>query len=244
MNTSESSSSNRVLTCSRVSKLDTPEGREALFSQVLDAVPGWHSRPWATKAMGHWLELMERGLNARWPAAKGNHHAWPGGLFFHTISVTVAALRHAHWLSTWMDDVEPDYDVIAVAGLYHDLGKLLEVNPQPGGDYTPIGGALGHLPIGMLRWSWIAMMELEVPTREHWHVLHCIAAHHSNAGTGAPQPRTFEACLISMMDAADSKVVGLLDALAKPKEERPRHFSLAVDWQQEWTEKNACGLSR
>ena len=205
------------------------EGDElrSLFETVLDALP--HSvalSPWAMAAAHHWWASMEPKIE--WPAAQTHHHAWPGGLYVHTTSVAVLAIRYACWLQSQLE-TEIDFDVLTVAALFHDVGKLFEVNQEPGGAYSDEGGAVGHIAISKMRWGVVAR-DVDAPLGSSLHVEHCIDAHHSNAGPAAVQPRTVEALILSMADSMDSRVVGFLDALALPKSDRPRHFRHGVRW--------------
>lgn len=76
-----------------------------------------------------------------YPAAKSNHHAFVGGLAFHTLSI----LRLAR-------SVEAQYPGINAALLYtgamlHDLGKTIELSGPIATQYTVMGNLIGHISL-------------------------------------------------------------------------------------------------
>lgn len=202
------------------------------------AIEGWLDRfeahcsanwaPWFRKVFDEWEAIFGEPGRALWPAAKGHHHAWPGGLLAHTASVLRLSLVYAAMLRIH-HGARLDFQVIASAALFHDVGKLFEVSGEPGGDYQPAGAIVGHIAISRSIWLQVAERCL-VPTSARGHVVHCIDAHHSNAGAVATQPMTPEACVLSMADSMDSRVVGMLDAIDRPAADRPRHFRHAARW--------------
>ncbi len=204
-------------------------GLRSVFDAILDSIPyPVELSKWAHQAAHRWWVLLEDTDRFDWPAAQGHHHAWPGGLFMHTAAVAQLAVGYAAWLEERLE-TDIDFDVLLSAALFHDVGKLFEVNREPGGEYSAAGGAVGHIAISKMQWAVVAE-QVDVPLRERLHVEHCIDAHHSNAGPAATQPRTAEALILSMADSMDSRVVGFLDALARRREDRPKHFRHGVSW--------------
>src|SRR5205085_7166805 len=90
----------------------------------------------------------------RAPAAMRIHHARPGGLCEHTLSVLQLGWR--------ICDHYPrlDRDLVTAGCLLHDIGKVREISPEPGFDYTQEGKLVGHL---VLTCQWIREKALKLP---------------------------------------------------------------------------------
>lgn len=76
-----------------------------------------------------------------YPAAKTNHHDFPGGLAFHTISI----LRLAHAIVAQYPGINAP--LLYAGAVLHDLGKTIELSGPIGTEYTLAGNLLGHLSI-------------------------------------------------------------------------------------------------
>lgn len=142
------------------------------------------------------------------PAARSMHHAFRSGLLEHTVSVTTVAralARHYH-LSE---------DLVIAGALLHDLGKIWELDIGPSIEYTDDGRLLGHLTMETL---FVERMMGEIdrfPPETRRHLLHILLAHHGEYEYGSPRrPKTPEALLVHMADNLDSKMAGMLEALA------------------------------
>src|SRR5699024_826278 len=76
-----------------------------------------------------------------YPAAKANHHAYKGGLAWHTFSM----LRNGVNLSRLYPILNAD---LIIAGItLHDLGKIKEYTGYIGTDFTLEGKLKGHISI-------------------------------------------------------------------------------------------------
>ena len=145
-------------------------------------------------------------------AARDYHHARRGGLLEHTSQMmrSGAALATAYPKLNW--------DLVLTGVLFHDCGKLWEMDYQPQGFVSPVttvGELLGHITIGIelvnKLWRGLeANAEFAAPaqpSREmvREHLLHLIASHHGQKEYGAPvTPRTPEAWMLHHIDNIDA----------------------------------------
>ena len=107
--------------------------------------------------------LDERGTEfRRAAAARGHHHARPGGLVEHVAGMMrAAAALAAAYNVTLLSIQNPESkiqnsvnrDLLLAGVLFHDCGKLNENQYRPDSfdmPFTPIAELLGHIPIGTL----------------------------------------------------------------------------------------------
>lgn len=142
------------------------------------------------------------------PAARSMHHAFRSGLLEHTVSVTTAArILARHY--------DLNEDLVIAGALLHDLGKIWELEIGPSIEYTDDGRLIGHLSLETI---FVERMigELErFPAETRRHLLHILLAHHGEYAYGSPRrPKTPEALLVHMADNLDSKMAGMLEAIA------------------------------
>lgn len=142
------------------------------------------------------------------PAARSMHHGFRSGLLEHTVSVTTVARLMARHYSL-------DESLVVAGALLHDLGKIWELEIGASIEYTDDGRLLGHLPMETL-FVEKKIGELErFPPETRRHLLHILLAHHGEYEFGSPRrPKTPEALLIHMVDNLDSKMAGMLEAIA------------------------------
>lgn len=142
------------------------------------------------------------------PAARSMHHAFRSGLLEHTVSVATAAraLARHYRLSE---------DLVIAGALLHDLGKIWELEIGPTIEYTDDGRLLGHLTMETLFVERMIGEIEQFPAETRRHLLHILLAHHGEYEYGSPRrPKTPEALLVHMADNMDSKMAGMLEALA------------------------------
>ena len=159
-----------------------------------------------------------------YPAAKSNHHAFVGGLAFHTLSI----LRLAR-------SVVGQYPNVNAALLYtgamlHDLGKTIELSGPIATQYTVMGNLIGH--ISLLDGEIVqACDELGFDPESPKVVLlrHMILSHHGLLEYGSPsRPQLLEAEILHHLDELDASIMTIQTALNKtaPGEYTDRLFSL------------------
>jgi 3'-5' exoribonuclease len=143
------------------------------------------------------------------PAARTVHHAVRGGLLEHVTKMAeVAADVCARY-------PEVDRELVLVAVLFHDLGKLQELGAMPANDYTPVGRLVGHVVLGrdLLRERLAAIPAF--PPEQALHLEHLVLSHQGRREFGAPvEPMTAEAVVLHAIDDLDAKLAQLREARA------------------------------
>lgn len=127
------------------------------------------------------------------PAAKVNHHAYPGGLLDHVYQM-LQILDRLH-------DVVPiktRIEVCALGILYHDYGKISEYRD---GTYVEEFFTMGHIYMGAHVLHSL-MTNYGFSYNDTVRTVHCVLAHHGKLEHGSPvKPATGEAFLVHMIDA-------------------------------------------
>ena len=137
------------------------------------------------------------------PGGRSMHHAYIGGLAYHSISMALQA-RQAAKLYGFNRD-------LAVAGcLLHDIGKLQEITCDEMGaaEYTISGQIEGHLVLGtrMLDAA-CSQLGIDANDSEVFQLRHIIESHHGEPEHGAlHKPMTGEALLVSFLDKMDASI--------------------------------------
>lgn len=175
---------------------------EQLYLKILDyarSVKNPFGRDLAIRTLTH------PGVSAKLrqaPAAKAVHHAYRGGLLEHMVSI--ASLLDA--ISTHYGPAL-DRDLLMLGGIFHDIGKLWELDYMLNTEYTHEGRLLGHLVMGV---EFLDKMMNEIPNfPSHLRLLlkHIILAHHGEYEFGSPKrPKLLEAMIVHYVDDLDSKV--------------------------------------
>ncbi len=148
---------------------------------------------------------------ARAPAAKSIHHAFPGGLCEHTLSV----MRLAHRIADHYPMV--DRDMLLAGAFLHDFGKIRELSWR-GHDteYTDEGRLVGHL---VMTAQWIHERAAKLPNFPKSlsvHLTHLVLSHHGRLEYGSPKlPMTLEAMLVGCIDELDSRVASWLEIMER-----------------------------
>lgn len=169
------------------------------------------------------LNLLEKNA-AAWrqaPAARYNHHAYPGGLLEHTWQVT----RLADAVVSLYPELHRE--LVLAGAILHDLGKLKEIIPSHAPDYTVPGQLLGHIVLGweMVRQEAAALGS--IPPALLLELEHIILSHHGYQEFGSPVlPKTREALLVYYLDDLDAKLKMMaqhLEADASERDFTPYH---------------------
>jgi 3'-5' exoribonuclease len=135
------------------------------------------------------------------PAARSIHHAYQGGLLEHVTSMAeLALLILGHY-------PQLDGDVLLLGVLFHDLGKLEELEPMPSAEYTPRGQMVGHEALGRDLLLERTRAIPEFPEDLRLHLEHLILSHAGKKEYGAVvEPMTAEALALHALDDLDSKL--------------------------------------
>lgn len=143
----------------------------------------------------------------RAPAAKSNHHNYPGGLIVHTLEVceTAIAIKNSDLYS------ELNWDIVIAACILHDLGKVedYKITNQNLIETTEKIKLTGHLVSTPMEIFKIASsLEVEY-SKEVNNLIHAVIAHHGKKEYGSPQtPATKEAWMVHFADLISSQITG------------------------------------
>ncbi len=141
------------------------------------------------------------------PAATKFHHAYVGGLAYHTLTMLS--------LIDNFIEVYPylNRDLLYAATILHDMSKLDEISGVDG-EYTKEGLLIGHLVMQTIIIDKTAA-KLGYSDKEDVLMLkHMILAHHGQFHYGSPKkPQTGEALLLWFIDTIDSKFTVLGEVL-------------------------------
>ena len=155
------------------------------------------------------------------PAAKRHHHAFVGGLSFHTVSM----LRLAKAIATQYTQI--NRSLLYSGVILHDIGKTMELTGAIGTEYTLKGNLLGHIVI-MDEEITKACEELGIDENQEDVLLlkHLILAHHGKLEYGSPvRPQLLEAEVLHHIDLLDATITMMSNALDKTE---PGAFSERV----------------
>jgi len=142
------------------------------------------------------------------PAARSMHHAFRSGLLEHTVSVTTVARGLARHYGL-------NQDLVVAGCLLHDFGKIWELEIGTSIEYTDDGRLIGHIPMETLFIDKKIGELKKFPAETRRQLLHILLAHHGEYEFGSPRrPKTPEALLVHMIDNLDSKMAGMLEAIA------------------------------
>lgn len=157
------------------------------------------------------------------PAAVTVHHAYLGGLLYHSLSICAMAIAiQKHY-------PELNLDYLVAGSLLHDLGKTKELSSSITASYTPEGKLIGHIVLG-------AMMiheeagKLSVNEEKKMVLIHMILAHHGEYEFGSPKlPATREALVLHSLDDLDAKMECLKNAYELTSE---GDFTQKIQWME------------
>ncbi len=110
-------------------------------------------------------------------------------------------------------------DLVLLGGLFHDIGKIYELNFERGTEYSKEGQLIGHHVLGCELVDRVAREIPDFPDELRIHAKHLILAHHGRLEYGSPKvPHTVEALIVHYVDDLDSKVNTILDFIGEDKQ--------------------------
>lgn len=138
----------------------------------------------------------------RYPAAKSMHHAYNGGLAYHTYQMLNLAKTIVELYPLF------NKDLLFAGVILHDLMKVKEYDFDniTVNNYTLKGKLIGHIVLMIEEIDRVAN-ELEFKDKEEVLLLkHIVNAHHGKGEWGSPvNPQTPEALALHMIDLLDSR---------------------------------------
>lgn len=146
------------------------------------------------------------------PAATKFHHAYIGGLSYHTLTM-LKMIDPMLLIYPYLDK-----DLLYAGTLLHDIAKINEISGVDG-EYTKEGLLIGHLVMGTLDIQKVAAKLGVEHTEEVLLLKHMILSHHGQLNFGSPKkPQIGEALLLWYFDSIDSKFTVLGEELSRTKE--------------------------
>jgi len=172
-----------------------------MFAELLDIVKtieNFHIRHLLEETLTD-SETKERLLVS--PAAKTIHHAFIGGLLEHILSIC----RVMNALAEHYPILNRDY--LLFGAIFHDIGKIWELEVTTGIQYTNRGRLIGHMEIACQMINDKSRKILGFPQVLKDELTHIILSHHGKLEYGSPRlPKFLEAMVIAMIDELDSKI--------------------------------------
>jgi len=136
----------------------------------------------------------------KWPAAKGRHHAWVGGLAEHTVEMLQLADRVTETFP------ELDRDLVVAGVILHDLGKVLELDVTSEFSYTAAGNLEGHMVHGVQLLD-AAVAEVDCDAETAMLLRHLVLSHQGTREFAAVvEPMIPEAIALHFIDQLSSQV--------------------------------------
>ena len=162
----------------------------------------------------------------KYPAAKSNHHAFAGGLGFHSLSIA----RLAQAIVKQYPGVNAS--LLYAGALLHDLGKVIELTGPIATQYTTAGNLIGHIVLIDEQLVLAANeLHLDLYSEDMLVLRHTVLAHHGLMEYGSPvRPLIKEANILHQLDELDANMQSFDNALA---ETEPGEFS-----QRQWALDN------
>ena len=150
------------------------------------------------------------------PAGIKTHHAYPGGLLEHIVSL----MRLSEFVGTHYPSV--DRDLLMAAALVHDLGKIEELSFENELNYSDAGQLLGHLVQGVVMLDRIAKRLSErgvaIDQQKLLRLQHIVVSHHGSLDHGSPKvPMTLEALAFHYLDEMDAKLNTATELMAQDR---------------------------
>lgn len=152
------------------------------------------------------------------PAGIKTHHAYPGGLLEHVVSLMQLADKVSSHYTVL------DRDILMAGAMLHDIGKLEELLFEGELSYSDAGQLLGHLVQGVqmldTKVREVSETGFAVDRAIVLRLQHIIVSHHGYLAHGSPKvPMTIEALAFHYLDEMDAK---LNAALALVESDRTR----------------------
>ncbi len=158
------------------------------------------------------------------PAAMKFHHAYLGGLLYHTVSMLELCDKYIEIYPT----LNRDYLISGI--ILHDIMKTKEFTSATNTEYSLEGQLLGHLVMGAIEIE-NKIKQLKIDNCEEILILkHMLISHHGQQEFGSPKkPMTKEALLIWYLDSIDSKLRVVEEELEKIEEGTFTNGIMVVD---------------
>lgn len=138
----------------------------------------------------------------QYPASKTLHHAFVGGLAYHTLRM----LQSAEVLMRIYPNI--NQALVYASILLHDIGKIEELSGIIGTDYTVQGRLIGHIcSADAMLIKTLCSKNIDINDKKFMELRHIILSHHGEVAYGSPvTPASKEAILVHQLDALDARI--------------------------------------
>jgi 3'-5' exoribonuclease len=194
------------------------------FNRLLEVVNGLNDKNIKALLINTLNSSEVQPLLLKAPAAKTIHHAYRGGLVEHITSIVevmVLISKQYPFLNR---------DLLIFGAIYHDLGKIFELDIAEGIHYTQSGRLVGHMVLATEMVDKYSASIADFPADTRDVLKHIILSHHGKLEYGSPKlPMLPEAIVVNMIDDLDSKMNTLYHFLKNevqnvPATEKWSHF--------------------
>lgn len=145
-----------------------------------------------------------------YPAATKFHHAYIGGLSYHT-STMLKLIDGFKNVYNFLNE-----DLLISGIILHDICKINELSNYAGAEYTKEGKMLGHITMSVKAIELAAHKLGHIGKEEVLLLEHMVLSHHYYGNFGSPKkPMIPEALILHFIDNIDSKMTVLEEALAE-----------------------------
>ena len=155
-----------------------------------------------------------------YPAATKFHHAYIGGLSYHTSTMLKL-------IDGFMEVYPFLNEELLIAGIFlHDICKTVELSNYAGPEYTKEGKLLGHITMGVKEIEVVADKYGYRGSEEVLLIQHIILSHHYYGNYGSPKKTNIpEALIVHFIDNIDSKMTVLSETLDQTE---PGEFTQSI----------------
>jgi 3'-5' exoribonuclease len=111
-------------------------------------------------------------------------------------------------------------DVVIAGSLFHDIGKIDEMEIKGAFRYSDKGRLLGHIALGVVIFEALVNEVKDFPQQISDILKHIIISHHGVEEWGSPRkPMTIEALMVHYIDNLDAKVMGVKEHMKENMED-------------------------
>lgn len=215
LNISDIKSINEILTLNEM-KAFLPEGQRG-NDMVREEFMGLVDSIQSSSIRSLFSVLTERsGLAEKfysYPASIGVHHVYLGGLLEHSVAVAQMAKEAVKFCGG-------NLDVVIAGSLFHDIGKIDEMEIKGAFRYSDKGRLLGHIALGVVIFEALVKEVKDFPPQISDILKHIIISHHGVEEWGSPRkPMTIEALIVHYIDNLDAKVMGVKEHMKENMED-------------------------
>lgn len=178
-----------------------PADIQGMYNDLIDTINSFQNKD--LKLLVGTMIQDKRDALMYFPAAKRMHHAYKGGLLYHTWSM----LRDAKALAPLYPFL--DAELLYAGVMLHDLGKSVEMLSDANGsvsDYSKEGKLLGHIITGVVAIDEYGK-KLGTDPELVLQLKHMVLSHHYEPEFGSPtKPMFAEAEMLHYLDVIDARM--------------------------------------